>query len=159
MGAFALATRRRVQVAKVIKVAKQIRLDQRARARARDAKEPADSCVDGSVSEKEWPSSESRRARTASALAVTSVAAAAAASTASSIRRLFSLRDCFRDVAVSLALSTAVATGRPTRHDSTHNDRAQSGVVAPSGELPERARLDLAHLGLRLAAPPSRRSR
>lgn len=34
--------RRRVQVAKVIKVAKQIRLDQRARARALDAKEPDD---------------------------------------------------------------------------------------------------------------------
>ncbi|KAG0656282.1 hypothetical protein C6P46_000350 [Rhodotorula mucilaginosa] len=41
--------RRRVQVAKVIKVAKQIRLDQRARARARDAKEPADDDDDGSA--------------------------------------------------------------------------------------------------------------
>jgi predicted transcriptional regulator len=46
--------RRRVQVAKVIKVAKQIRLDQRARARARDAKEPADDDDDGSA---EAPSS------------------------------------------------------------------------------------------------------
>ena len=31
------------------------------------------------------------------------------------------------------------------RHDTTtHNDRVQSGVIAPSRELPERARLDLA---------------